>query len=168
VGSHDNNIYLVETRTYTRRNVCKGHSSFITHIDWSTDSKWLQSNCGAYELLFWTSKSGKQNKNPSALKDVMWHTWTCVLGWPVQGIFSGGRGGSDIDSCVKVGNNLVVGGDDGMVSLYRYPCLKKEASRKAYSGHSSHVTNVCAGHDNGHVYSVGGLDRALLQFAVSK
>jgi WD40 repeat protein len=168
VGSHDNNIYLVETRTYTRRSVCKGHSSFITHLDWSGDSKFLQSNCGAYELLFWGARDGKQVKNPSSLKDTMWHGWTCVLGWPVQGIFGGGRGGSDIDACAKVGNNLVVGGDDGKVSLYRYPCLKMESERKEYSGHSSHVTNVAVGFDNKHVYSVGGLDRALLQFSLAK
>lgn len=29
----------------------KGHSSSITHIDWSYDSRLLQSTCSAYELL---------------------------------------------------------------------------------------------------------------------
>jgi WD40 repeat protein len=31
---------------------CRGHSSFITHIDWSADSAVLQSNSGDYELLY--------------------------------------------------------------------------------------------------------------------
>jgi hypothetical protein len=30
----------------------QGHSSFITHLDWSTDSQYIQSNSGDYELLF--------------------------------------------------------------------------------------------------------------------
>lgn len=30
----------------------KGHSSFITHIDWSKDSEYLRSNSGDYELLY--------------------------------------------------------------------------------------------------------------------
>lgn len=29
----------------------KGHSSYITHLDWSLDGKLLRSTCGAYELL---------------------------------------------------------------------------------------------------------------------
>jgi len=168
VGSHDNCIYLVETRTYTRRVVCKGHSSFITHLDWSADSKFIQSNCGAYELLFWNAKDGKQVKNPSSLKDTVWASWTCVLGWPVQGIWGQGKGGGEIDACCRVGSNLVVGGDDGKVSLFRYPCLKVGSGVKEYSGHSSHVTNVVGGFDGDKVFSVGGLDRALLQFGVSK
>ncbi len=38
----------------------KKHSSYITHVDVSRDSCFLQSTCGAYELLFWDLNSGKQ------------------------------------------------------------------------------------------------------------
>ena len=165
VGSHDNNIYLLETRTYTRRSVLKGHSSFITHIDWSNDNKFLQSNCGAYELLFWNSKNGRQIKSPSSLKDVSWNTWTCVLGWPVQTIWQGASG-NDINSCVRVGGNLVTGGDDGLVKLWRYPVVADKAKSKAYKGHSSHVTNVRESDAGRHLFSVGGMDKAVLQFKI--
>lgn len=30
----------------------QGHSSFITHLDWSVDGQNLRSNSGDYELLF--------------------------------------------------------------------------------------------------------------------
>ena len=55
VGSHDNFIYLLDTKTYSEKKVRKltGHSSFITSLDWSQDSKWIRSVCGAYELLFY-------------------------------------------------------------------------------------------------------------------
>ena len=53
----------------------KGHSSYITHIDFSLNSKYLQSNCGAYELLFWDVKSGKQITSASSLRDQEWKTW---------------------------------------------------------------------------------------------
>ena len=48
----------------------------------------MQTTCGAYELLFWGGKSISQPE-PSATKfrDVVWATWTSVLGWPVQGIW---------------------------------------------------------------------------------
>lgn len=34
----------------------KGHTSYVTHLDWSKDSKVLQSNCGAYEIIYWDVK----------------------------------------------------------------------------------------------------------------
>ena len=51
VGSHDNNIYIYDG-DYNHIGTCKGHNSFITALDWSCDSKYVRSNCGAYELLF--------------------------------------------------------------------------------------------------------------------
>jgi len=50
VGSHDNNIYIYEVNgnTYKKIATCKAHQSFITNLDWSTDGKYIQSNCGAY------------------------------------------------------------------------------------------------------------------------
>jgi WD40 repeat protein len=54
VGSHDNTIYLLDTKKYAYKKCTKltGHSSFITSLDWSIDSGYIRSNCGAYELLF--------------------------------------------------------------------------------------------------------------------
>ncbi|PSN50018.1 hypothetical protein C0J52_03295 [Blattella germanica] len=56
LGSRDNNIYVYQVnedaRKYSRVGRCTGHSSFITHLDWSTDSQYIQSNSGDYELLY--------------------------------------------------------------------------------------------------------------------
>lgn len=30
----------------------QGHSSFVTHLDWSKDSQYLVTNSGDYEILF--------------------------------------------------------------------------------------------------------------------
>ncbi len=48
VGSHDNHIDIYDTfaDTYSKLSRCIGHSSYITHLDWSIDSEILQSNCG--------------------------------------------------------------------------------------------------------------------------
>jgi len=60
VGSHDNFIDIYDTVGLMERAeppallaTCRGHSSFIKHLDWSQDGAYLRSNCGAYELLFW-------------------------------------------------------------------------------------------------------------------
>lgn len=85
IGSHDNfiDIYSV-TNKLAKVSTCKGHSSYITHIDWSMDSEKLHSNCGAYEILYWNAATGEQDKSgASNLKDEHWYTWSTVLGWPV-------------------------------------------------------------------------------------
>lgn len=58
VGSNDNfvDIYSVAQR-YKKVGECKGSSSFITHLDWSMDSKHLQTNSGASERLFFKMPS---------------------------------------------------------------------------------------------------------------
>lgn len=77
----------------------KKHSSYITHMDISRDSCFLQSTCGAYEILFWDLNSGKQiTGGASMLRDEMWKSWTCNIGWPVQGIYPKEQDGTFINA----------------------------------------------------------------------
>lgn len=60
VGSHDNNIYIYNAlQKYQLYATLKGHNSFITCFDWSLDGKYIRSNCGAYELLFFNVDNKK-------------------------------------------------------------------------------------------------------------
>ena len=52
VGSHDNTIYVYRTSDWGLQGKCTGHSSYIMALDWCAHSKFLRTNCGAYELLF--------------------------------------------------------------------------------------------------------------------
>lgn len=54
VGSNDGlvDIYAVAQR-YKKVGECSRSSSFITHLDWSVDSRFLQTNDGAGERLFY-------------------------------------------------------------------------------------------------------------------
>ncbi|KAG8504775.1 Echinoderm microtubule-associated protein-like 4, partial [Galemys pyrenaicus] len=88
VGSHDNFIYLYAVsengRKYSRYGKCTGHSSYITHLDWSPDNTYIMSNSGDYEILYWNIPSGcKLIRNRSECKDIDWTTYTCVLGFQV-------------------------------------------------------------------------------------
>eukprot|EP00358_Blepharisma_japonicum_P000739 CAMPEP_0202945300 /NCGR_PEP_ID=MMETSP1395-20130829/6288_1 /ASSEMBLY_ACC=CAM_ASM_000871 /TAXON_ID=5961 /ORGANISM="Blepharisma japonicum, Strain Stock R1072" /LENGTH=210 /DNA_ID=CAMNT_0049645147 /DNA_START=638 /DNA_END=1267 /DNA_ORIENTATION=+ len=165
IGSHDCVIDIYSVPDFRQIAVCKGHSSYITHIDWSTDSGYIHSNCGAYELLFWDGNSGRQNTSgATALKDEEWNTWTLVIGWPVQGIYPAYADGTDVNavdrSKKKFGNNeypIVATSDDfGMLKVFRYPCLLKGSEGVIGRGHSSHVTNVRFSVDDRYIFTAGG------------
>ncbi|KAJ3220078.1 Echinoderm microtubule-associated protein-like 5 [Dinochytrium kinnereticum] len=53
VGGHDHLVYVYEMGNKFKRVVIfKGHSSFVTHLDWTSDSNFIQTTSGDYELLF--------------------------------------------------------------------------------------------------------------------
>ena len=93
IGCHDKNIYLFRADSsishlkgvYVRQKVLKGHSSGVTHLDFNVNGKILMSNDAAREILFWRTSNGRQERDPFSLRDEDWATWTCVLGWPIQG-----------------------------------------------------------------------------------
>jgi len=81
VGSHDNTIYLVDTKTYKKHIKLTGHSSFITAIDWAADGSFIRSVCGAYELLFFNI--GTKKRDPSGASNTIGTVLanqTCKLG----------------------------------------------------------------------------------------
>lgn len=66
--------------------VPQGHSSFITHLDWSKDGNFIMSNSGDYEILYWDVAGGcKLLRNRYESRDREWATYTCVLGFHVYG-----------------------------------------------------------------------------------
>jgi microtubule-associated protein-like 6 len=169
VSSHDNNIYVFDRKSYTRTAVLRGHSSYITHMDFSADGRFLQSNCGAYELLFWDVDRGRQITSASSLRDVHWETWTCTLGWPVQGIWPPEADGTDVNSVDRSPdkNLLVTADDSGKVKLFRYPAPQTEGSAfRTGEGHSSHVTNARFLANGKTTVTTGGNDRCVFQWNV--
>ncbi|KAM4695375.1 echinoderm microtubule-associated protein-like 4 isoform 2-T2 [Discoglossus pictus] len=171
VGSHDNFIYLYTVsengRKYSRYGKCTGHSSYITHLDWSPDNKYIMSNSGDYEILYWDIPSGcKLIRNRSDCKDIDWTTYTCVLGFQVFGVWPEGSDGTDINALVRSHNRKVIALADDFckVHLFQYPCSKPKAPSHKYSAHSSHVTNVSFTHNDSHLISTGGKDMSIMQW----
>uniref|UniRef100_A0A671MZM3 Echinoderm microtubule-associated protein-like 4 n=1 Tax=Sinocyclocheilus anshuiensis TaxID=1608454 RepID=A0A671MZM3_9TELE len=171
VGSHDNFIYLYTVsdkgRKYSRYGKCTGHSSYITHLDWSPDNKFIMSNSGDYEILYWDIPNGcKLIRNRSECKDIDWATYTCVLGYHVFGVWPEGSDGTDINALVRSHNKKVIALADDFckVHLFQYPCSRPKAPSHKYSAHSSHVTNVSFMHSDSHLISTGGKDMSIMQW----
>ena len=106
VASHDFFIDIYDASSgFKRAGVCKGHSAPVTHLDWSEDSKYLQTNSQDFELLYWEIPTCELIEFSAALKDVNWATWTCIAGWPVQGIWPKHSDGTDVNSCARSSDN---------------------------------------------------------------
>uniref|UniRef100_A0A8D0DEY9 EMAP like 2 n=2 Tax=Sander lucioperca TaxID=283035 RepID=A0A8D0DEY9_SANLU len=172
VASHDNFVYIYAVtengRKYSRVGKCTGHSSFVTHLDWSADSQYLVTNSGDYEILFWEASSGKHVTNMDTVRNQEWATSTCTLSFTTFGIWPDGADGTDINAvCRSHDGSLVASADDfGKVHLFSFPCSQPRAPSHEYGGHSSHVTNVAFLHDNSHLISTGGKDTSILQWVV--
>ncbi|XP_005932651.1 echinoderm microtubule-associated protein-like 2 isoform X1 [Haplochromis burtoni] len=173
VASHDNFVYIYAVtengRKYSRVGKCTGHSSFVTHVDWSKNSQYLVTNSGDYEILFWEASSGKHVTNMDTVRNLEWATSTCTLSFNTFGIWPDGADGTDINAaCRSHDGSLLASADDfGKVHLFSFPCSQPRAPSQEYGGHSSHVTNVAFLHDDSHLISTGGKDTSILQWVVA-
>nr|XP_057946177.1 echinoderm microtubule-associated protein-like 1 isoform X3 [Doryrhamphus excisus] len=172
IGSHDNYIYIYAVaengRKYSRVGKCSGHSSFITHLDWSVDSQYLVSNSGDYEILYWIPSVCKQVVSMETIRDIEWATHTCTLGFQVFGMWSDGSDGTDINAASRSNNKslLATGDDFGKVHLFSYPCSQFKAPSHVYGCHSSHVTNVTFLCNDSCLVSTGGKDMSVMQWRI--
>ncbi|XP_039596876.1 echinoderm microtubule-associated protein-like 1 isoform X5 [Polypterus senegalus] len=172
IGSHDNYIYIYSVsekgKKYSRVGKCSGHSSFITHLDWSIDSQYLMSNSGDYEILYWIPSVCKQVVSVETTRDIEWETCTCPLGFHVFGLWPEGSDGTDINAVYRSHDKtfLSTGDDFGKVHLFSYPCSQFRAPSHMYGGHSSHVTNVSFLFDDSYLISTGGKDMSVMQWRV--
>nr|XP_045007323.1 echinoderm microtubule-associated protein-like 3 isoform X4 [Jaculus jaculus] len=173
IGSHDNVIYIYSVSSdgakSSRFGRCMGHSSFITHLDWSKDGNFIMSNSGDYEILYWDVAGGcKQLRNRYESRDREWATYTCVLGFHVYGVWPDGSDGTDINSLCRSHNERVVAVADDFckVHLFQYPCARAKAPSRMYGGHGSHVTSVRFTHDDSYLVSLGGKDASIFQWRV--
>jgi hypothetical protein len=100
------------------QSMCSGCSGTIEHLDWSygliegpmglLGRHILQSNDTSREILHWDGLTGK--KVTACQKDCLWNTWTCVLGFPVLGIwpdFSNGACNKRIAFCTDVWRTMI-------------------------------------------------------------
>lgn len=152
--------------TVKRIGVCSGHSSYVTHVDFSRDSTLMRSSDGANEVLFWGVPDCAQNPRTMSLKDIKWATSTVVFGWDVRSIWPAGSDGTDINAIdvTRDGDAIITTDDNGHVKLFRYPAAGEAQLFKAYQGHSSHVLNARFSPDGHRAFTCGGIDAAVIQW----
>jgi microtubule-associated protein-like 6 len=163
VASMDHKIYLYRSDSYKLQGVCDKHNATVRHFDFSANSLYLQSDSQEdFEHLFFDVADGQHYTAGSQLRDVLWQTWTCIFGWPVQGIWPAYHP-DDEKSIVEDGNSkdpssvhrmpmvrgglsggdhVVYGDRSGRVGITRYPCLSKSSARFTEEGHVGAVSKI--------------------------
>jgi len=88
----------------------------------------------------------------------------------VQGVWPSGADGSDINAVDRSPSmSLVATADDfGDVKIFNYPCTTAGASCKSKKGHSSHIMNVRFNCDETALFTVGGNDRSVFKWKITK
>jgi WD40 repeat protein len=172
VGSHDNNIYVYNVeKDYALIKCFSKHNSFVTSLDWSADGKYIRTICGAYEKLYFNVESLEFDpQGLSNTKGMDWATSTNKIGWNVEGIYPSGEDGSHINGVDTTSDNhLIATADDfGLVNIYRNPCLNLKHKARSYAGHSEHVVRSVFTKDGKRLFTIGGYDKAVVQWKVKE
>lgn len=129
IGCHDTAIYIYSVPEFKKKAGLRKHPALITHLDSSEDSNFLHSNCAKLELNYWDVQALKIVDNgANKFRNENWATWTCSLGWPVEGIYTQSSDNTEVSSVDRShvkhpgGYHLVAVGDDfGKVRVLRYP-----------------------------------------------
>ncbi len=86
--------------------------------------KLVQVNTGDREVLYFEAPRGKQHfLSQQDVEEVEWHSWTCVLGPSIQGVWPPYTDVTDVNAaCVSHDGRVIATGDDfGYVKLFQYP-----------------------------------------------
>lgn len=151
--------------------VLTGNSSSPLCIMFSADGEYLMSNSKDTQILFWRTKDGSRNSAISAYRDTAWqHPWTCVLGWPVLGLWGDPNyDQTDINSVCQSSapreGYVALGDDYGKIKLFRFPSPFTDPPCRVYSGHSSHVTRLKFSRTNV-LAALGGDDHTISQWTL--
>lgn len=171
MGSFDNKIYVYSVSAgYALNAVISQHQAFITSIDFSEDSAWLQSNCGGLELNFFEADSGLYIPAASRLRDTVWATQTCTLGWAVQGIWPPQKDGTECTACdcnlFRGEDGVVIASGDnyGRIRLFRYPSTSAFAASKLYWASANPITRIRFASGDSSLISVTGVGKCIMQW----
>ena len=127
VGSHDDHVYVYKIsdegkyHAYHKYHIA---TSFITALDWSTDSKFIRTNDGAHEQLFYNIDEKIQDTHGSVTSRE-WATHSVQFGDDRAGIKPKGseQDKTHIRDVARStdGALLVTGCEWGLVNVFDYP-----------------------------------------------
>ncbi|XP_012282352.1 echinoderm microtubule-associated protein-like CG42247 [Orussus abietinus] len=169
MGSQNGSVYLFRVSrdgfSYKKSNKIRGAQPLV-QLDWSSDSRFLQTVTQDYDLVFWDVKSLSSEKSPLVMKDVKWYTYNCTVGYMVSGMWNNRYYPLTTvltTSSRSAAHDMLVSGDaEGYLRLFRYPCTSAKAEYVEEKVYSSLVACARFLYNDQNVVTVGGTDAALM------
>ncbi|XP_063975526.1 echinoderm microtubule-associated protein-like CG42247 isoform X1 [Diachasmimorpha longicaudata] len=169
MGSQNGSIYLFRVSrdgfSYKKSNKIRGTQPLV-QLDWSSDSRFLQTVTQDYDLVFWDVKALQSEKSPIVMKDVKWHTHNCTVGYTVSGMWNNRYYPLTTvltTASRSAAHDMLVSGDaEGYLRLFRYPCTSAKAEYLEEKVYSSLVASARFLYNDQNVVTVGGTDAALM------
>ncbi|KAL0108243.1 hypothetical protein PUN28_015057 [Cardiocondyla obscurior] len=169
MGSQNGSVYLFRVSrdgfSYKKSNKIRGTQPLM-QLDWSSDSRFLQTVTQDYDLLFWDVKVLSSEKSPLVMKDVKWYTHNCTVGYMVSGQWNNRYYPLTTvvtTSSRSAAHDMLVSGDaEGYLRLFRYPCTSAKAEYVEEKVYSSLVACARFLYNDQNVVTVGGTDAALM------
>nr|XP_033334800.1 echinoderm microtubule-associated protein-like CG42247 [Megalopta genalis] len=169
MGSQNGSIYLFRVSrdgfSYKKSNKIRGTQPLV-QLDWSSDSRFLQTVTQDYDLVFWDVKALSSEKSPLVMKDVKWYTHNCMVGYMVSGMWNNRYYPLTTvltTSSRSAAHDMLVSGDaEGYLRLFRYPCTSAKAEYIEEKVYSSLVACARFLYNDQNVVTVGGTDAALM------
>ena len=136
--------------------------------------------CDLFIFIFFSQNDGAHFGLPSQLKNVDWFTYTCIYGWPVQGIWPlkknaeslavASSATADPVCCHRSGDRklLATATNKGHVKLYNYPVLSKGSKFRTETGHAGDVSSCRFSIDDETLVTIGKNDRTILVWKVNR
>ncbi|XP_070178854.1 echinoderm microtubule-associated protein-like 2 [Littorina saxatilis] len=181
-GGEDNSIYLFRLSEQQEEEeeggavgwkvwgVLKGHGRQVVCVDWTlqpyTDGVYLLRSCSATpEQKFWNVLTC-QEVDGGQLTTLTWASSTCTLDHLVTGVWRSKQAETARVNAMDVSPQhtlVAMGTNQGLLSLYRFPCTKDKVFSHTYSAHQTvqAVRFTPSGHC---LFTVGGHDSALFQW----
>ncbi|XP_043269813.1 echinoderm microtubule-associated protein-like CG42247 [Venturia canescens] len=169
MGSQNGSVYLFRVSrdgfSYKKSNKIRGTQPLV-QLDWSSDSRFLQTVTQDYDLVFWDVKALSSEKSPLVMKDVKWYTHNCTVGYMVSGMWNNRYYPLTTvltTSSRSAAHDMLVSGDaEGYLRLFRYPCTSAKAEYVEEKVYSSLVACARFLYNDQNVVTVGGTDAALM------
>lgn len=140
MGSSDMQAYVYQAseagNKFTRVGTCVGHSAPVKEMDWSEDSRYLQTQSMNFELLFWRAANCRPLEDPKVIDDLKWFTQNCTIGFNVIGLWSNTSDASLVNCCDKSSDDelMVSATDSGHINVFKWPTCYNDCLPARYFG----------------------------------
>jgi len=168
MSSADGRIYIHDSSSYELKIVTQKITEPISIFDFDSEGDHLQCTTPDFRLMYFTVEDGKPVTSNAKLRDTVWDTTTCTLGWNVQGVWpkEDAGVGVDVTSVCKANKKKLLASvdNDGAVKVFHFPTQIKDMKYSEGLGNSNFMSKVRFNLKDEYLLAMGAKDRVIMQY----